>query len=379
MKREACVLLGWLFLGCGSSEPTIGAQQSDPDNDASVVDSAPDGVAVNDVAPDGGNEAPDGGNEAPDGGNEAQDGGNEAQEESGVGEFVQRTYSGSEGSLDYLMYRPAGSSAKKLPLVVALHGCGQSVSDFVSTTALSKVADEAPFVVVWPQQSPVSNPWLCWNWFLTAHQRRDRGEAAVISAIVNEVVVEGGVQVSKIYALGLSAGGAMAVVLGTVFPDKFAAVGSIAGCPFKGISCINGLSALTGDELAVLAHEAMGTHARALPIFVVQGDADSEVVSLNGDRLVEQFLGVADLVDNGQMDRSISRSPVSEKLLTAPGGKTYVSSSYVGADGEELILRWTVHGLGHAWPGGSNGTFSDPTGPNASETSWMFFNQHELP
>ena len=42
----------------------------------------------------------------------------------------------------------------------------------------------------------------------------------------------------------------MAVVLGTVFVDVFAAVGTVEGCPFRGNPCLNEPSPLTVNELA---------------------------------------------------------------------------------------------------------------------------------
>lgn len=117
-----------------------------------------------------------------------------------------------------------------------------------------------------------------------------------------------------------------------------------------------------------------------MPVFVVQGDADTSVPPANGDLLVGQFLGVADLVDDGTLDQSVSRDPVSTSTETAPGGKTYDVLTYEDGDEVELVLRWTVHGLGHAWPGGASGfAFSDPDGPDAASAAWAFFDDRPMP
>jgi hypothetical protein len=46
--------------------------------------------------------------------------------------------------------------------------------------------------------------------------------------------------------------------------------------------------------------------------------------------------------------------------------------------GTEVQVYWKIHGLGHAWSGGSP-TYShtDPHGPNASEVMYQFFMKHQ--
>jgi poly(hydroxyalkanoate) depolymerase family esterase len=363
--RASILLLGCLVLiACGGTDDT----PSGPSPDAGTVD-----VVDPDVLPEA---APDGEPDAHDDVSGEAEGGDPDVVETDAG-LERRTYSGPEGRRDYLIRRPAGGG--DMPLVMVLHGCQQAADSFATLTGFDALADEESFIAVFPEQSGAANPYFCWNWFLEEQQRRDVGEAAILRAIVGEVVAEGGVDVSRVYAVGLSAGGGMAVVLGTVFADVFAAVGTVEGCPFRGTPCLNEPSSLTGDELALVAHGAMGAHARALPVFVVQGDVDVYVAPANGDLLVGQWLGVADLVDNGLLDQSVSRDPSSVTTQTAPGGKSYDILTY-GDEVLPLVRRWTVHGMSHAWSGGAAGmSFSDPGGPDAARGAWDFFSAYELP
>ncbi len=364
LRAFTCLFGCLVSIACGGSDDT----PPGPSPDAGTEDALEQDV-LPEAAPDG---SPDVQEDVP---GEAEGGEPDAAETS-TG-LERRTYSGPEGQRSYLIRRPPGGG--DMPLVVVLHGCNQAADSFATLTGFDALADEASFIAVFPEQSGAANPYFCWNWFLEEQQRRDVGEAAILRAIVGEVVAEGGVDVSRVYAVGLSAGGAMAVVLGTVFADVFAAVGTVEGCPFRGTPCLNEPSSLTGDELALLAHEAMGAHARVLPVFVVQGDADVFVAPANGDLLVEQWLGVADLLDNDLLDQSVSREPSSVTTETAPGGKSYDILTY-GDAASPLVRRWTVHGMSHAWSGGAPGmSFSDPGGPDAARGAWDFFSGYELP
>ena len=42
-----------------------------------------------------------------------------------------------------------------------------------------------------------------------------------------------------------------------------------------------------------------------------------------------------------------------------------------------MIQSWVVHGMNHAWSGGSSGqAYSDPTGPSESQAMIAFFDKH---
>lgn len=58
-----------------------------------------------------------------------------------------------------------------------------------------------------------------------------------------------------------------------------------------------------------------------------------------------------------------------------PNGKSYTTAVYVNEKSHEAQIRFTsVQGMNHAWSGGSSqGSYTDPTGPNASLLIWQFF------
>ena len=68
-----------------------------------------------------------------------------------------------------------------------------------------------------------------WNWFRRKDQGRDHGEPALLAGMVRRVIREHDLDAGRVFVAGLSAGGAMAAVLGRTHPDLFTAVGVHSG------------------------------------------------------------------------------------------------------------------------------------------------------
>ncbi|RZM33711.1 MAG: PHB depolymerase family esterase, partial [Sphingomonas sp.] len=145
-----------------------------------------------------------------------------------VGSFEARTHRGPAGSIDYMLYRPAGARPA-MPLVVMLHGCTQSPEDFARGTRMNQLADEYGCLVAYPRQTQSANMQKCWNWFQPGNQQRDRGEPALIAGVVRDIVEQEQADATRVYAAGLSAGGAAAAIMADTYPDVFAAIGVHSG------------------------------------------------------------------------------------------------------------------------------------------------------
>ena len=85
--------------------------------------------------------------------------------------------------------------------------------------------------MLYPQQGANANASKCWNWFQVKDQVRDSGEPSLIAGMVRAVAARHGVDHRRIFVAGISAGAAMAVILGETYPDLFAGVGAHSGLP----------------------------------------------------------------------------------------------------------------------------------------------------
>jgi poly(hydroxyalkanoate) depolymerase family esterase len=292
----------------------------------------------------------------------------------------------SSGSRNYQLWVPSGyDKHKSIPLVIMLHGCMQKPENLATISGMNEMAEKNNFLVVYPEQTQEANPLKCWNWFDPKHQARESGEPSLVAAIVEKVRSSYNTDPQRIYVAGISAGAAMAVVMGATYPDLFSGIGLSAGLEFKaGTSVETGLAAMkqggpNPKQQGLLALNARGENLRGgskrpMPVIVFQGDADPYVNPLNADQLIAQWAQTNDFLDDGKDNGSVKREPARTIEGSVPGGNSY--TRYVYNDGKNRLLmeKWIVKALGHAWSGSpAAGPFADPKGPNASEEMWRFF------
>ncbi|MDP5306650.1 extracellular catalytic domain type 1 short-chain-length polyhydroxyalkanoate depolymerase [Paracoccus spongiarum] len=267
------------------------------------------------------------------------------------------------GERRYKVFIPgcAAASVTPLPVLVMLHGCGQTPDDFARGTGMNAIAEERGLLVVYPQQPREAHPGRCWNWFRPADQGREAGEPALLAALTRHVLSRHHADPARVYVAGLSAGASAALVLAETHPDLFAAVGAHSGLP---------VGAARDNASAVIAMQRGNPGQRrstAVPTIAFHGSADRVVHPRNGRliaiRAVEPYAALRRTETAGQVAQ----------------GRAYVKTVHRIGKGRPCVEHWSVTASGHAWSGGSSrGRFTDPAGPDASREMVRFFLRHRL-
>ena len=281
-----------------------------------------------------------------------------AHQTPGPGHFIAGSHGSVGGQRDFKLYIPPGAGERALPLVVMLHGCTQHPDDFAAGTDMNTLAGAQGFYVLYPAQSQAANPQRCWSWFKHSHQARGRGEPALLAGMTREVMATHAIDPDRVYVAGLSAGGAMAAILGDAYPDLYAAVGVHSGLA-------TGIATDLPSALGAMQSGASSvrTSASGVATIVFHGDADTTVHPANGAQVIAASAG--------------SSARVEVEQQKTPGGRSATRSVYRAPDGAVMAEHWLVHGAPHAWSGGSTqGSYTDARGPDASAEMLRFFLEH---
>jgi poly(hydroxyalkanoate) depolymerase family esterase len=254
---------------------------------------------------------------------------------------VIRDFGANPGNLRLRAFVPEGLSAAA-PLVVVLHGCGQSAAEYDLGAGWSVLAARHGFAVLMPEQKRLNNAHLCFNWFQPEDVTRDEGEVASIAAMIRHMIAKHGLDASKVFVTGLSAGGAMSAAMLATYPELFAAGAILAGVPFGSATNAHEAFGVMGQGRVRTAAE-LGERVRAASpyagtrpaVAIWQGEEDRVVNPVNAQELVKQW---SDALGLASVPSEQSRIDSAERWTWRDG------------TGRVALSLWRIAGLGHATP-----------------------------
>ena len=279
--------------------------------------------------------------------------------------------------MSYWLYLPDRESTSGLPLVVMLHGCDQTATQFAAGTRMNRLAEEKGFAVLYPQQSLRSHPLRCWPWFEKSIQGGG-GDVQLIAGTIDKVVRQYAIDTTRVYVAGLSAGAAMAHIMALTYPHRIAAVGLHSGPVFgAGHTRMGAYAVMQGGSIKASGSAIEEAFKNCgglpkIPAILLHGQADKVVRPINQAQLAQQFKILNRLGPEN-----------AAPIMLKPAGRSKISPSnpyllqdYVAA--KKLLLRvCEILHLEHAWSGGDcTLQYNACNGPDASKMIWEFFARH---
>ncbi len=263
-----------------------------------------------------------------------------------------------------------------LPLVLDIHGLAEGADVHSLMTELPEYGQDQGFLVVSPHGtgSPV-------RWEVDPDIEAN-ADLQYMEALLDQLEAEQCIDLSRVYATGLSMGGMMSSILGCTMADRITAIAPVSG----------------------LLHPASCDPSRPVPVLSFHG-TDDPILLFNGG--VGERLGNI-LGDGGTIDlQATGEVDIPEADLDGEG---YPEAAQAWATGngctgdpqdedvtDTLIERtwdcpadgpvefFIIEGGGHTWPGSEfSNKLANIMGPtdmdtNANEAIWRFFQRFQLP
>ncbi len=259
---------------------------------------------------------------------------------------------------DYSVFLPQNYQPN-MPVVINLHGFGQSIQNLMDYTMMNDLADTSGFIVVYPVGlgeawnggvvSPVPTP--------------NSDDVGFISALIDTLNASYNIDMSRIYCTGFSLGAGMTYRLAAELGHRFAAVAPIA----------SGMGDIANSWNPI----------RPLPILVVNGTEDM-VVWYNGGRPGFDRWSVVENLNYWIQNNNCSL-PADTILLPdidTLDNCTVEKISWTNCDNNSSIIHYKIINGGHSWPGANDAFWSSGNLNNdisANVEMWNFFINYENP
>lgn len=226
--------------------------------------------------------------------------------------FEVEDFGENPGNLQMFKYLPT-HPASPAPLVIALHGCTQTASEFGSASGWMELAERQGFVVLLPQQRRGNNISRCFNWYRTVDVQRGQGEALSIRQMIKNMVTKHDIDSGRIFITGVSAGGAMANAMLATYPEVLSGGAMLAALPygcangfFAGLKCMfrdQRRSPVDWGRQVTQATQYAGPWPR---VSIWHGRADDIVNPANATVLARQWTAVHDIDLDPELEETLT-------------------------------------------------------------------------
>lgn len=225
---------------------------------------------------------------------------------------------------DFIVDLP--SVNEQAPLIVMLHGYGESAEAFRAKTSFEKDANAMGYAVVYVTGAPSPEDATSSNGWNSGVGESGNDDVGFLSALVENLCDQYGFDSQHVYAVGFSNGAFMTHRLAVESGEVFAAVASVAGMMPEYVwdkrpaSCSTSVLQITGEK--------------------------DDVVPKNSDGSAKYAQAPA--IEN-VMDYYVEKSGLTG-TDTATIGKQSVLTKYTSSDSEKQVWNLFIPDGRHAWP-----------------------------
>jgi len=238
---------------------------------------------------------------------------------------------------EYLFYKPDNLPANS-PLVVVMHGYGESPTKYFNHIRFNQIADTAKFAVCYPKAID-----LTWDTFSL-----NSTDLGFVKALTQELQDQHSLNPNKTFATGFSMGGAMSNLLALEDHSIFTAVAPVAGY-------------VTSDVWNEKNPQ------NPIPVFLIHG-TDDQVVSIDG------YYGGPSVATLANYYATLNNCTITiTSQFTTNTNATY----HENGTNDNEVWYYRITGHDHVFPGDTDPKAMpyDNSGFNGVEEIWRFFSK----
>ncbi|MCG6957781.1 MAG: esterase [Gemmatimonadetes bacterium] len=258
-----------------------------------------------------------------------------------VGEWV---HSGLYNRTYYMHIPPGMGATGSHPLLIVLHGAGDTGKAFHARIAADALTDAAGLVVVYPDG--LEGTWTVGCGGCTPAERLGANDVTFLRTLVHQLATGLPVDSTRVFVAGFSQGGQLAQVYGCQSPVAPVGIAVVSGSPYQ-----------------VMTSRCAPAHS--FPVAIIHGDNDPVIPFTGANSGGGGILPVDDMVAFWSALEGCDPTPTQEEHPDSVGdGTSYTRFLYAECDGGATVLYDRVNGGGHSWPG-DTGPWPDFTGPHS--------------
>jgi len=244
----------------------------------------------------------------------------------------------------YLLHVPTTyQTDTPTPLVINFHGYGSNSSQEEALSGMSRKADAANFLVVYPDG--LNHQWLAEPGPNGAIDRQ------FVRDLIRQLQGQYAIDPRRIYAAGMSDGGGMTNRVGCDLADVIAAIAPVSGAYKFWQDC---------------------QPARPMPVLAFHGKADNIVPYAGArQRLLPPIHDWA--AAWAQRDQCDAVPAISTQTSDVTG------ETWSHCQGGAEVVLYSIENHGHSWPGSKILPAITSQAINATDVMWDFFVAHPLP